>query len=512
MSTIIAPSAPSKAFSLFQNELSNLVHNKSQLEHSYKVNMLGRIVPNYFPHIFWKAPFVYRYDLWPLAERIMSTLLIEFLENPSVLLNQEKIGSLNFFQALLNYMIWKGQTQNILKVANLFLQYEIQNEQIFEIVALEMACQKNFPQANKYRNKIEKPSSYFLLAFHNLQQGIHKKYKDKSSQNQSLFYNFVYALQNNERAYLSQLIQTLSYLEYENYDTLLFSYSTLLNYGLLYRANRLLLRTIRTEALQNIEKSFLVNIVLQSYLWNQKFYAYLRRLIQSSSWPGARTWYEQEFCIASLNLEDDKRSLWDKIKENKKEKIIRPHVKRQNEFNHFLKEARLDTPHLPKKLEEEYALLILARYMNAPVSFENAVRRRYTIFNYFILNPIKQNRDLDSQKIFKLSPYLYWTLFIYIGSSPSLLKLQNLIEALCSSNLLLRALLGMYYFKSGAKHWSEILFRNLTYPHPLLQNNHIEVLLAKNKFLNAHRIARRIKKIYPRTKLVEKVEFSKKRK
>ena len=485
----------------FEKELLTFVHHKNLLEHSFKINFLNNIVPNFFPHVFFKAPFVYNNELTCLAHEILPKLYLSIINDPENFSNliSKNINYNKSFQALLNYFIWKGLINNLCNLANIFEKFEISNEQVFELTALYLGTQKKLPFAKVYRSKISNPSPFFLLFFHNIEFGVEKKYSSKNIFNQNIYYDYVYYKQNQDLENIKQILNIFSNREFIDFDNLLFDYNTLISSGYLFRANRLLLKFIREN--NEIEKSFILDIVLQSYLQNQKYFAYLKRLIKSSLWANQRNWYEQEFCIRVLNLEHDKKSIWDKICQYKKNKVTKPIDKNRNDFYKLLSKSSVDTPTFPSNILYEFEDIILSRYMQVNVSTKNSLNRRYGIFKKYILNPCTNLKNLDPEKIVNLTPYMFWTIFFYI-ENPNLKTYINYLEALCSSNLIIRALLALYYYRKAAIDSSEVLFKNLTFCHPLFQSKNIALLLQKNKWISAFRIARRIQKLFPFDKTI----------
>ena len=480
----------------FQEELEAKVHTQSFLERSFRPCITGGVSPDHFPFAFWKSPFVFDKESWLRAEEIMPALYSLFLENlPEFLTNREGVLS-----ALLNYAIWRGRFSWIYSLASLCCQRNIFHLRIFELTILSLAYHREYTAAEFYYKAMTKPSPYLELAYKKLLGTPLDIEKEAMPKEVSLSYSLLRSNWDEHPYRKKQNIWKLCKFpkpEKGEEDNLLHQYASLLSMGLLFRANRLILRYLKDKRRDMSTRAYLLNIVLESYLQNQKYYSYLLRVISSPFQLEEKHWYEIEYCISRLNLEPAKTEIWKNIAKHKEKKPKAPEIAAQNYFQNFMKAAKENQDHLPLGTAPVYSSIIINYYLSAMISEKNILARRYKFYKKLVQDPLEQKQEVDPVRAAAYASSLFWTLYLYMDFLSETPFLQ-LLESQAGQNLSLRALLAIYHFRKGNRELSEKLIFPTSHDHPMLKTIQVELLQKKGRLRRAKKIAEKLARSYPK--------------
>ena len=476
----------------FRQELGAKTHARSFVERSFRLSISERVVPDHFPFVFWKAPFIFEQQSWLLAEEIMPALYQSAISDIGPMLNEDNENTLH---ALLNYALWKGRFSWLYSLASLFHQHASFHSELFELTALSLAYTKKHSMAEFYHDRIESPSPYYYLCYQKLIG--YPIEKESTVKNPSLNYSLLKASWEGHSYTKQKHIKQLCELPKEE-DRLLDQYAALLAQGRLFRALRLILRYQK----ENSEKDYLLDIILQSYLQNEKHYAYLLRIMGSSLWPQEKHWYGVEYCISRLNMEAGKTAIWKNIAKNKGSEQKPPSVMEQHCFHDLMQKAKQDQAYLVQNADPIYSSMILNRYLSTIISEPNMLRRRYTLYHQLIIGPLTRGEEIDPNLIAVYASSIFWTIYLYLGSlaqSP----FMDILESLAGQNLSLRALLAIHHFKSGSRNLSAKLMLPTTHNHPMLKTLQLELLLDQGQLRRAEQIANYLARTYPKDSVLQ---------
>lgn len=482
----------------FQEELEDKIHAQSSLERCFRLSLSGRVTPDHFPFVFWKAPFLFDKTSWVLAEEIMTALYQGYITNIERLLNEERERILH---ALLNYALWKGRFSWIYSLVSSFYEHRYFHSELFEFATLSLAYMRKYNIARFYYEKIEKASPYFCLCYQILTETFREKREKNEkmaiAENPSLNYALVKASLEMNGYEKKQIISELCEVS-EKEEKLLDQYAALLALGLLFRSIRLILRYLKEVS----EKDYLLDIVLQSYLQNQKHYPYLLRILTSPISLKERHWYEVEYCISCLNLEAGKVKIWEHITKNKKSKPLYPQALDQHHFHDLMQKAKLNQAQLPQNLAPSYSSIILNRYLSALIPQPNNLRRRYSIYHQLIVSPLARGQEIDPSLILLHGPSIFWTLYLYLGYL-SQTPFMSLLESLTGQNLSLRALYAIHHFERESRKRSAKLLLPTSHNHPMLKTIQIELLMEQGQLQRAKKIASYLERTYPKDSIIQ---------
>ena len=478
----------------FQKELEPKIHTQSRVERCFRLSLSERAVPDHFPFVFWKAPFLFEQRSWLLAEEIMSGLYHNAINDIGAFFNENREDILC---AMINYALWKGRFSWLYSLASLYHQQASFHSELFELTTLSLAYTKKYNIAESYYNQIKNPSPYFYLCYQKLvEYPLHIEKKD-IPKNVSLGHSLLKASWEENPYTKQQIIKRLCELPKEE-DELLDRYAALLALGLLFRATRLILRYLRGSSI----KDYLLDIVLQSYLQNQKHYAYLLCVLSSSFQLQERHWYEVEYCISCLNLEAGKAKIWKSIVKNKESTPKYPQVMEQHCFLDLMQKAKQDQALLPPNTAPIYHSIIINRYLSTVISEGNMLRRRYGLYRQLIREPLARGQEMDPSYASIYGSSLFWTLYLYLDSLEQT-PFITLLESLAGQNLALRALFAIHHFKRDSRELSAKLLLSTTHNHPMLKTLQLELLMEKGQLRRAEKIANYLARTYPKDPVLQ---------
>ncbi len=472
----------------FHNELCKKIHAKALAERSFLASFSNKLASNHFPYVFWKAPFVFDLSSWRAAGEIMPNLYYASSAWSTLLLYQKDSILL---PALLNYALWRGHFSWLYSLAALAYQYGSYNRDLFQIASLTLAFHKDYAKAQFYSQQIAKPSPYFELALHILSEGAYPfKLSSKLQASEEEDFFWLYAIYKNDRALEKTICANLCAAEL-NEESLLLHYTKLLTRGLLFRAARLVLHYAKKYG----EKSYILHLLLQSYLENQKHYSYLLRLIASTKYPSETCWYEVEYCMACLHMTEGGQSnsmtqsrIWARIHAGKKEaKFLEPPAESKKIFQHAMFQAVQNAPAPEQKLPVVYASMVQDYYLHAKAALPLVLRRRYLLCEELILKPLRYNEEVDPNKVCFHSFRLFHLLSLHMDSF-SLSPFFQILESMSGRILNIRALLGLYFFYDHKKKQSRKYLAHSPFSHPMIQSLRRALCLEAGELEQASRI------------------------
>ena len=478
-------------------EKKEKIHSVSDIGRSFRVNTNGAIRPDYFPFVFWLPEFLYDRGAWNIADRILPNLYHSTLDNIHALVYDDMS---NIIDTLINYALWRGYFSWITSLAALYYQYGYPHNNLFQHAALYHAIQKHLKQAEIYNNECDESNIIFQMYYYSLlEYDTTQLYIDHAalkSVKQKCY--FLQHIKSNDLRQIKKTINKMSSIGNDEMHVV-DNYATMLFYGEVYQANRLILRYICNIG----ENSYLLDIVLQSYLQNQKYHQYLQRLILSSHWGGSRCWFEVEYCLACLQLENDRSNIWLRLRNKKEVALKQPSADDEKSFKHILQYAKGDHPEvLLEDISPLYAELVWNYYLTVPVSKHHALRRCYSLYRELVINPLRRGQEIDPQKISQCHATFLGTLLIYLDKL-SFGPFIKLVESLAGAQLNLRALLGVYYFQRGEVTFSSQLLKKIANPNPLFQNIRADLAIRNNQIASAQRIVNRMHQNFPHDPIID---------
>ena len=489
---------PQYWFNRFQQELYSQVHLKISLSSCFKASICNQVVPDHFPYVFWKGPFVYHRERWKIADHIVPNLYHICMEHPSAVSFR---GDIPLTEVMINYAFWRGSFSWIYSLSSLCYQRNYFHSELFQVAALCLAYHENFDTANFYYQQASKGvdplSPYFQYSFQTLMGDHAKDDKDKitkrktTSISQELRLRWIVSCCDGDISQEKKLIHKMTMINVDE-DTLLDQYACLIARGLLYNANRMVLRYVAKKE----ECGYLLMLVLQSYLQNQKHYAYLLRLSIHKFWLGNICWYEAEYCISRLGLSSERSQTWFHILSNKSKKVVLPTAKEQRNFHSFLRATKKQLHELSHFVPDACVDLLLDHHLSMASDEAHLLQRRFNFYRSFILEPLNLSQDLKPSTITICSGALFWTFYLYLDTlrfSPFIKLLKSLSGQILSSRLLL----ATHYFRYGSKEKSRKLLSSAAHHHPLFQTFGVNIAVDSDEFSQADKISSRLVKKFP---------------
>ncbi len=475
--------------SRFEKELREKVQPELLLSRCFRPSLADKVIPDHFPFVFFRPPFLFDRELWKLAGEILPNLYSCYIrDNSAFFYNQDP----QILTALVNYAIWRGRFSWIYSLTALYYQYNRFDANLFECAALCLAYNNKLTTANFYYKSIKKPSPYFSLCFRVLTglDIVEFAHSIEIETEKDFNIHFLHSICIEDKQAEKNILLSMTKVSGKEED-ILDRYTGLLARGLIFRANKMLLKYI----IKTQEKSYLLDVVLQCYLQNQKYYAYLLRIIGSKAWPGKRTWYEIDYCISRLGLGMDKNKIWARVK-NKKETINLPDLQEQNKFKQHMASAAKKTFTLPGNLPFIYEDLIVNYSVSAGQSEADTLRRHYDLYRHLILEALAKNQEIPADVLASYGYQLLWTFHLYLDTL-RLSPFWKLLEAWTGSLFCTRILMGVHSFQNGNQVLSEKLLSSIANPHPIVQTIRMKISVENQELQQAERIAARLVKRYP---------------
>ena len=484
--------------SRFYNELQNKIHVSTSVKRCFRPGITKRLVPDSFSFVFWKPAYLFENEAWTLADKIMPALYaLGTGPSPRFFIRETQV-----LNCLLNYIVWKGRFSWLYNLADIFYKQSAFHLDLFQYTVLSLAYNRNFSLAEFYYKQIAAPSAYFYLGYQNLST---KKLSAKNcfDKHFDLSYTLLKSCHTENDVLYKEAIRSLSRLPITT-NALLEQYSVLLSLGLLFRATRLILVYIKKRS----AKDYLLKIVLESYLWNDKFYLYLKRLLVAKTWPGKEAWYEAEYCMRRLNLQSEGALIWDRIFANKKKSSIVPSPIERSQFKDLSHQAMQNKPILPENLPQDYQSIALNLYVSVLISENNLLKRRYKLYEYYIKNPLLNGWDIDPMSIVVYGASLFWTFSLYLSSMMTMTTTVrhglffNTLESLAGRSFAARALLGIHNYRNGSRALSFRLLNSTSYHHPMLKTLQLQLLIERGDLVRSQKIASGLAKRYPKDSVI----------
>ena len=486
-------------FAFFEAKIRSKIHLDTLVQRCFKAFICNQVAPNHFSYVFWKAPFVFDREQWQLADEIVPNLYNICMSYPSAAYFRNDVPPI---EVIINYAVWRGHFSWLYSLASLYYQRDRFHCELFQLATLCLAYNENFDTANFYHRQTVKQvantSPYYEHCFRIL-MGDHAKdivpEQETVHTAQNVQYAWLVSCCNGDLEQEKELMNSMTRISVDE-EVLLDQYSCLVARGLLFRANRMILRYLAEKD----HCEYLVHIVLQSYLQNQKYYSYLQRLIDCKFWPGKICWYEAEYCILKLGLNSDKKRIWLRI-QNRKREVLLPDFKEQKTFQSLLQKAENQSTELSQSLPNGCTDLLLDHHLSTASSKHHLLQRRYSFYLSFILEPLTAAKDLSPNTIISCNGQLFWTFYLYLDTlhvSPFI----KLLESLSGQVLSLRLLLAVYHFRYGSREKSSKLLSSVAHCHPLFQTMSANLSIAEGELQQADRISSKlVKKISTRLRI-----------